>query len=523
MKKSFLLTLGMVALSLLPAQTPALIGYWQNWNDGSAPYIQLDQVDARYNVIEVSFAVPGGGTDYAMTFAPDQVSQATLIAQIQALQSQGRKVLISLGGATAPVSLDNTAERDGFISTMGTILNTYNFDGIDIDFEGSSVTVSAGTTIAAPTDAKILHLIFALKKVMQNYRAVHANTKLMLTMAPETAFVQGGQSAYGGIWGAYLPVIHALRDSLDILQVQLYNSGSMYGIDGGIYTQGTADFIVAMTEAVIQGFATVGSGGTFAGLPASKIAIALPACPSAAGGGYTAPATVAAAINYLRGTGPKPGAYTRVQAGGYPDLRGMMTWSVNWDKVTTCNPTSYQYAQSFQNIFAPALPVTLLSLEARQERNGIELKWETSQEANINYYQLEHASDAVPFQELEKIPARNSGTAQQQYQYFHTRPSPHTNYYRLKMMEADGSFKYSNIVVLLFDTTGDSVIFPNPVTDRFYLKNMEESGSYRLFNIQGKMVQQGTFLAGEPIFVPALPPGIYYLWLAGRLSRFVKQ
>jgi len=34
----------------------------------------------------------------------------------------------------------------------------------------------------------------------------------VLTTAPETAFVQGGFAAYGGIWGAYLPVIHALRD-----------------------------------------------------------------------------------------------------------------------------------------------------------------------------------------------------------------------------------------------------------------------------------------------------------------------
>jgi chitinase len=42
-------------------------------------------------------------------------------------------------------------------------------------------------------------------------------------MAPETAFVQGGMSAFTGIWGAYLPVIHALRDSLDMLNVQLYN------------------------------------------------------------------------------------------------------------------------------------------------------------------------------------------------------------------------------------------------------------------------------------------------------------
>lgn len=87
-------------------------------------------------------------------------------------------------------------------------------------------------------------------------------------MAPETAFVQGGMSSYGSIWGAYLPVIHALRDSLSLLHVQLYNSGSMYGIDGAIYTQGTADFMVAMTEAVIQGFNT--AGGAFAGLPPEK-------------------------------------------------------------------------------------------------------------------------------------------------------------------------------------------------------------------------------------------------------------
>src|SRR6185369_8430676 len=156
---------------------------------------------------------------------------------------------------------------------------------------------------------------------MSNYYAVH-NRRLILTMAPETAFVQGGQSAYGGIWGAYLPVIHALRDSIEILHVQLYNSGSMYGIDGNIYNQGTADFIIAETEAVIHGFNT--SGGTFAGLPANKVAVGLPACSDAAGGGFVDTATVKAAINYLRGTGPRPGTYILNQSSGYPDLRGMM-------------------------------------------------------------------------------------------------------------------------------------------------------------------------------------------------------
>lgn len=281
-----------------------------------------------------------------MEFIPAQVTPATFISQIQTLKSQGRKVIISIGGATAPISLDNIAERDTFIATMYNIITTYDFDGMDIDFEGSSVTVTGGT-IAAPVDAKIINLIYAIKKIMSDYFAAKGK-RLILTMAPETAFVQGGMSAYNGIWGAYLPVLQALRDSIEILHVQLYNSGSMYGIDGNIYSQGTADFIVAMTEAVIQGFNT--AGGPFSGFPASKVAVGLPACPSAAGGGFVDTATVKAAIDYLRGNGPQPGTYTLVQAGGYPTLRGMMTWSINWDATNTCL-TSYQYADNYESIF----------------------------------------------------------------------------------------------------------------------------------------------------------------------------
>ena len=326
--------------------TPDLIGYWHNWNDPNAPSIPLNQVDSRYTIVDIAFAVPEVGTDYKMEFIPDQFSNATFLSHVQVLQSQGKKVIISIGGAATNVSLDNISERDTFIATMGNILTTFGFDGIDIDLEGSSVSVTGGT-IAIPVDAKIINLIDAIKQIMSNYYTTN-NKRLLLTMAPETAFVQGGMSAYGGIWGAYLPIIHALRDSIEILHVQLYNSGSMYGIDGNIYTQGTSDFIVAMTEAVIQGFNT--SGGMFIGLPANKIAIGLPACPLAAGGGYTDTTSVINAVQYLRGVGNIPGLYTLQQTGGYPSLRGMMTWSINWDAVSTC-ATTYEYANTFESIF----------------------------------------------------------------------------------------------------------------------------------------------------------------------------
>ncbi len=326
------------------AQAPALIGYWQNWNDAQSPDIQLTQIDTSYNVIPVAFAVPVSGTTYNITFTPYNISQVNFKKQIDTMHLRGKKVIISIGGAGTLVVLNDTNQRNTFINSVMSIINTYGFDGIDIDFEGSSVTVSGGT-IANPTDPGIINLIYAIKKIMTLYRAQFAK-KMILTMAPETAYVQGGMSSYGGIWGAYLPVINALRDSIEILQVQLYNSGSMYGIDGNIYSQSTVDFILSQTEAVIHGFNT--AGGFFTGLRADQVAVGLPACSNAAGGGYMIPDSVKAAILYLKGNITKPAHYLCLSA--YPSLRGMMDWSVNWDAVATCGPV-YEYANNFNNIF----------------------------------------------------------------------------------------------------------------------------------------------------------------------------
>ena len=334
---------------------PSLIGYWQNWNDFQCPYIPLTQTDTSYSIIPVAFAIPVSGTTYNMTFTPDGITSLAFKKQIDTMHTRGKKILISIGGANDPVSLPDTNKRNTFISSMMTIINTYGFDGIDIDLEGNSLSVSGGT-ISSPVDAKIINLIYAIRKIMDLYR-VQFGKKMILTMAPETAYVQGGMSAYAGIWGAYLPVIHALRDSIEILHVQLYNSGSMYGIDGNIYDQGTVDFILSQTEAVIHGFNT--AGGYFTGLRADQIAVGLPACSNAAGGGYITPDSVKAAIFYLKGLIPKPAKYARLAS--YPGLRGMMDWSINWDATGTCGGV-YEYANSFNNVFRPSQTLNLSML-----------------------------------------------------------------------------------------------------------------------------------------------------------------
>jgi chitinase len=443
LKPTFVVALLILVLPMYAQIAPHnLVGYWHNWNTANAPYIPLDQVDSRYTMIEVSFALPVSSTNMTMQFTPSSGTQAAFIAKIQATKAQGRKVLISVGGGETTVDLTTTANKNAFISSMTTILTTYGFDGMDIDIEGgNSILNGSGGTITTPTNIGQTNVINAVKQVMANFRAANNDKKMLLTMAPETAYVQGGQSAFSSIWGAYLPIIHALRDSIDLLQVQLYNSGSMYGLDRGIYTQGTADFIVALTEASIRGFNT--AGGFFAGFPANKIALGLPACPSAAGGGYTAEATVQAAVRYLLGTGPKPGSYTLLTSGGYPSLNGMMTWSVNWDAVATCG-TANGYAANYETLFNSSVPIELKDFWAKTEDNHARLTWETASEVNQKDFEIEKSVDGKNFVSIAIIEARNAAAkysiVDQNFEQ--------SAYYRLKMNELSGQSELSKSVFL---------------------------------------------------------------------------
>lgn len=346
--KKIILFFVLLCGNLASAQSPALVGYWHNWNTAPAVWFPLTDIDTTYNVIQVSFAVPVGGSTCNMTFTPDGITQAAMISQIDQMKARGKKVLVSIGGQNGNVQLTNASDVNTFVSSMTNILNTYHFDGMDIDLEGQFFIT--GGTIANPTNPLIINLISGIKQVMTNYRTNH-HKKMMLTMAPEVACTQGGMSGFSGSWGSYLPVLHALRDSIDILHVQLYNApGGMKATDGQTYNQSSADYIVSMTDAVITGFTAWGTAGHFNGFRADQIAVGLPACGAAApAGGYVHPDTVKKAINYLMGRGPKPGNYTLPNL--HPTLRGMMTWSINWDRITTCNPTSYQFAKNYHSIF----------------------------------------------------------------------------------------------------------------------------------------------------------------------------
>ncbi|MET9484746.1 glycoside hydrolase family 18 protein [Streptomyces sp. NPDC006638] len=322
----------------LPAH--ALVGYLHSSFANGSGYTRMADVPASWDVINLAFGEPTSVTSGDIRFSlcpvaecPNVESAAEFKAAIKAKQAAGKKVLISIGGANGQVQLATTAARDTFVSSVSKIIDEYGLNGLDIDFEGHSLSLNTGDTdFRSPTTPVIVNLISAIKTLKAKYGA-----GFVLTMAPETFFVQLGYQYYGsGPWGgqdpragAYLPVIHALRDDLTLLHVQDYNSGSIMGLDNQYHSMGGADFHIAMTDMLLTGFPVAGdTSRVFPALRPDQVAIGLPASTQA-GNGYTTPAEVNKALNCLT---KKTDCGSYQTHGTWPALRGLMTWSINWDR-----------------------------------------------------------------------------------------------------------------------------------------------------------------------------------------------
>ncbi|WP_203349768.1 chitinase [Streptomyces sp. S-9] len=337
----------------LPAH--ALVGYLHASFANGSGYTRLADVPDSWDVIDLAFGEPTSVTSGDIRFdrcpdrgeCPGVESDAEFKAAIKAKQAAGKKVLISIGGQNGQVQLTTAAARDMFVSSVSKIIDEYGLDGLDIDFEGHSLSLDADDTdFKNPKTPVIVNLISALRTLKAKY-----GDDFVLTMAPETFFVQLGYQYYGtGKWGgqdpragAYLPVIHALRDDLTLLHVQDYNSGPIMGLDNQYHSMGGADFHIAMTDMLLTGFPVAGdANNAFPPLRPDQVAIGMPATANA-GNGHVSPAEVTKTLDCLT---------KRVNCGSYathgtwPELRGLMTWSINWDRFG-----GWEFQRTFDGYF----------------------------------------------------------------------------------------------------------------------------------------------------------------------------
>ena len=164
------------------------------------------------------------------------------------------------------------------------------------------------------------------------------------------------------------------------------------------------------------------------------------------------------------------------------------------------------------------LPVTLTDFQAYRKRNAIELKWTVSFSENVSHYEIQRSIDASSWRNLAEVNAINS-TELSTYTYLDENPLPNSNYYRLKIVDEDGSYTYSTIQTANSLQAYELTVFPNPTTGFFRINlplDNDVNGIVTVSNMLGQEVYNEDFasnsrLLQKDIELPQLPSGYYSL------------
>ena len=188
----------------------------------------------------------------------------------------------------------------------------------------------------------------------------------------------------------------------------------------------------------------------------------------------------------------------------------------------TINFTAQNSFSDFTAANSAALPIELADLKAKNQNGNVSLDWVTNCEKGSDRFDVERSANGKDWAKLGDVKAKGYCSVASYYNFMDNNAANGVNYYRLKMLDADGKFSFSNVVnATIQNAKGNLSLSPNPAFDRVNL-NISQNGKYNIFDATGKNIESGT-LQGTQLNVNHLQSGIYFLKVNNETLRFVKQ
>jgi hypothetical protein len=212
---------------------------------------------------------------------------------------------------------------------------------------------------------------------------------------------------------------------------------------------------------------------------------------------------------------------------GTPDfLLKQIATRANWDQVggpfdiTPGSVAGGAYFSGAQPIFllSFALPLTLVSFTAESRGNTNQLIWKTADESGFRHFEVERSTDGRDFSLLSIVPS--IGLLNGNYRY--EDPSTGTSnavYYRLKMVDNDARYKYSQVVMVRNTKIAALKLFPNPVSSVMQItipQTTEGAVALQVLDARGQTLLTKTYertggIMAVTLDVTNLPRGKYFL------------
>jgi hypothetical protein len=158
------------------------------------------------------------------------------------------------------------------------------------------------------------------------------------------------------------------------------------------------------------------------------------------------------------------------------------------------------------------LPVKLESFNARKSGEQARLDWKVSEAKQFGHFEIERSNGSATFETIGSV-YPETGATNGSYSFNDAAPAKGGNYYRLKMVDLDGSFGYSPVQNLSFDAAVSISAYPNPASTSLYIQHQSAAATISLTTIAGNTVPVSISAEGSRsrIDVSGIPAGFYIL------------
>lgn len=174
------------------------------------------------------------------------------------------------------------------------------------------------------------------------------------------------------------------------------------------------------------------------------------------------------------------------------------------------------------------LPIDLISFGAEAHNCEVELKWTIGQLSNFSHFEIERSSSNSNYQQIGKVDLVQTNS----YSFIDKTSNLQSNQYynyRLKLVDIDGSYKYSNAVSVYYNCNEASelIVYPNPSENFVWIECVDAKNVLKVLNIidmNGKVIQ--SFKSNESkvkINTTQLANGEYHIQANTRLGTFSQK
>ncbi len=175
--------------------------------------------------------------------------------------------------------------------------------------------------------------------------------------------------------------------------------------------------------------------------------------------------------------------------------------------------------------FGP-LPLDLISFSVKlTDQDHVKLHWLTQNEVDFSHFELERSRDLSIIETIANVPARNE-IFENHYDWTDRFPAIGENYYRLKLIDSDGAYTYTEWENVKIEFVNSKIhVFPNPAKKKLLVSTpFDASESVFVFSATGRLlIEQYNLASNFEIDLSILESGIYYLQINTKEgSQFVR-